>query len=61
MPLRFTPDENSAVHPFSLDISSSVFDIERVLITDDFKLFGIIFVEECNRDSHNAVAFSVWE
>ena len=22
---------------------------------NDFKLFGIVFVEECNRDSHNAV------
>ena len=58
IPLHFPPDEDTTVHSFPIDIASASFDIERIFISNDFKLIGVVFVEESDRYAHDSVTLS---
>ena len=58
-PLRFSAhDEHTSVHAFSVNVSASFGNVEVILVSEYFKLVGVVLVEECDGDSHDAVATS---
>ena len=49
-------DKDSAIDPFSCNISPSPFNSKGIFVSDDLKLLGVVLIKEGDGHPHDPVA-----